>query len=197
MILTDRQLRQLGPELLDPFTPDAVQPASIDLRLGTSFRVFNRATVPHVDLASVPPADLITTAVDTELYMDVDGVVVDQNACMVIHPGQLVLGSTLERITVPPGLAMQLVGKSSLARLGLLPHVEAGWFDPGWEGVGTLEIVNLGAAPVILRPGLWICQSRWMHVDEYPEHLYGDAALGSHYQHSTGAEGSRYEGARA
>lgn len=180
MILTDRELRARGPELLDPFDPAAVQPASIDLRLGESFRVFRRHARSHIDLVGVPDADEISEAIEAKY--------------LVVHPGEMVLGSTAERITVPGDLIMQLVGKSSLARLGLLPHVEAGFFDPGWDGVGTLEIANLGATPVVLRAGRWICQSRWMRVTEPPERLYGDRALRSHYQHSERAEGSRYEG---
>jgi dCTP deaminase len=194
VILVDSELRKLGPTLLDPYEVKNVQPASIDLRLGQSFRVFKRHSRASIDLAAVPDQDSITEEIIVPWYRNPDGTSGDERGGMVVHPGEMILGSTLECITVPGYLAMQLVGKSSLARLGLLPHVEAGWFDPGWHGIGTLEIANLGATPIILRPGMLICQSRWMHVDGEPEHLYGSANLGSHYQDAKGAEGSKYEG---
>lgn len=211
MILVDHELRARGPELLDPWDSGMVQPASIDLLLGRNFRMFRRRTLASIDLAKIPDADETSEAVSVPLYVRTCGMCggsgIDddlRNVCsrcggtcqsrheegrFVIHPGEMVLGSTLERITVPLDLGMQLTGKSSLARVGLIPHVEAGWFDPGWEGVGTLEIANLGATPIILRPGLKICQSRWMRLSSPPAHAYGSAQAGSHYQGGNTAEG--------
>lgn len=225
-ILVDNELKYIGSDILKPFEKSYVQPASIDLRLGSSFRVFRRRTLQPIDLAAMPPADEISKEIKVPLYRftcdncggsgQVEwepgrsaysedptqacpdcggrGQIINPDGFFVIQPGEFVLGSTFEHITVPSNLAMQLCGKSSLARIGLLPHVEAGWFDPGWKGIGTLEIVNLGPSPIILRPGLKICQSKWMRLSNPPTILYGDERAGSHYQGGERAEGSRYEG---
>lgn len=226
-ILAYQQLAHIGTDLLDPFDRDLVQPASIDLRLGTTFRVFKHHQLSEIDLGDVPPADEITEEVEVPIWKSVCGAcdgarmisvdrypgafpdqngevvcpvckghgsTIDDEARLVIHPGEMILGSTLETITVPPDLVMVLEGKSSLARLGLLPHVAAGYFDPGWRGVGTLELVNLSRVPIILRPGLKICQSRWTRMDAVPSLLYGNERLGSHYQGDDRVAGSRYEG---
>lgn len=210
-VLCDRELRaeQRKHALLTPFDDDLVQPASIDLRLGTAFRTFRHHELASIDLAGVPDQDVVSEEVvvplfrrqcdyhSTNRFCDYgcrDGWIFDQAGRFVIHPGEMVLGSTLEEIYVPPHLVMSLEGKSSLARLGLLPHVAAGYFDPGWRGVGTLELVNLSRVPIILRPGLKICQSRWTRMDAVPSLLYGNERLGSHYQGDDRVAGSRYEG---
>jgi dCTP deaminase len=211
-ILVDHQLRYRGPEILTPFDPEMVQPSSIDLRLGTSFRVARHHALEVIDLARVPAEDEITERVEVPLYKRPcpiclnqvggafcdprcqRGTVYDEAGRIVIHPGEAMLGSTLERITVPDDLVMALEGKSSLARLFLIPHVQAGYFDPGWDGIGTLELVNLSRVPIVLRPGLKICQSRWMTLDAVPARPYGAAGLGSHYQGAAGVDGSRYQG---
>jgi len=185
MILEDRELRRLGPTLLDPYEPSLVQPASIDIRLGTTFRVARTHRTPVVDLADVPHEDELSEPVEVPLFQSWG--LRNEEGKFVIHPGEFVLGSTLECITVPSDLCMELVGKSSLARLFLLPHVAAGFFDPGWKGVGTLEIVNLSRVPIILRPGLPICQSRWMMMRAIPQKTYA-----GRYQGDVGASGSRY-----
>lgn len=172
-ILPYQHLVSRGPYLLDPFEEKNVQPASIDLRLGTSFRVPDRHR-SSVDLNNVPTDT--TTPVDVEI----DGP-------FVLHPGEFALGCTMERISVPPDLAMYIDGKSSLARIGMAAHVTAGYFDPGFDGVGTLELVNLFPVAIILRPGCLICQSRWMTLDEPTERPYR-----GRYQGDDGSAGSKY-----
>jgi dCTP deaminase len=174
MVLPYQTLMELGPSLLDPFEPGNVQPASIDLRLGTSFRVPDSHTYAHIDLDDVPPST--TTPVDVAL-----------GAPFVLHPGEFVLGSTVERIHVPNDLAMYLDGKSSLGRIGLAAHVTAGYFDPGFQGIATLELVNLYPVAIVLRPGKLICQSRWMRLEDPTERPYR-----GRYQGDSGAGGSRY-----
>lgn len=218
-ILVDHQLRYIGPDVLSPFDESMVQPSSIDLRLGTSFRVSRHHALECIDLAAIPDENEITDLIEVPLFRSACshcagrgellraepnnwvrcqactyGSIYDRAGRFVIHPGQVVLGSTLERITVPSNLVMTLEGKSSLARLFLLPHVQAGYFDPGWDGVGTLEIVNLNDVAIVLRPGLKICQSRWFELADVPTNLYGSAAAGSHYQGAMAVDGSRYEG---
>jgi dCTP deaminase len=170
-ILVDHELRAIGPSILDPYDPGLVQPASIDIRLGSTFGVFVRNRFACIDLADLPDEPLVEMRA------------LGEGGSIVIHPGELILGSTLERITVP----------STLARLGLLPHVAAGYFDPGWEGVGTLELANLGPWPIRLRPGRRVCQSRWHRLSAEPRDVYGSAATGSHYQHADTVEGPRTE----
>lgn len=173
-ILPYQHLISRGPALLDPFEEENVQPASIDLRLGTSFRVPDRHTYASIDLNDVPMNT--TSPVDVAL-----------GELFVLHPGEFALGCTMERISVPPDLAMYIDGKSSLGRIGLAAHVTAGYFDPGFDGVGTLELVNLFPVAIILRPGRLICQSRWMTLDEPTDKPYRGK-----YQGDDGSTGSRY-----
>lgn len=177
MILEDRQLMKIGGAgAVDPFDPALVNPASIDLRLGTGFRRQNTWAVSFIDLGDVPEADLTTELVEVEI-----------GGRFVIHPGEFVLGSTLERLRIPHDLAMSIDGKSSLARLGLMVHITAGYFDPGFEGVGTIEMANLSPVAIVLRPGLPICQSKWIRMEAPPAHPYS-----GRYQGATSVEGSRY-----
>lgn len=198
---------------LEPFDESLIQPASVDLRLGTTFRVARTHKIACIDLAAVPSEDEISEMVEVPLYKAPcpacegsgvgqlivlrdgthacscggAGVIYDDAGQFIIHPGEFVLGSTLERIRVPIDVVMALEGKSSLARLGLLPHVQAGYFDPGWDGVGTLEMVNLSEVPIILRPGLTICQSRWTRLENPAARPYS-----GRYQGDLAVAGSRY-----
>lgn len=156
MILHDAALEDLcmRERLIEPYDPARLQPASIDLTLGSTFRVTRTHRHRFIDLMEGAPEDL-TEPVTVE----------DE---FVLHPGEFVLGATAEWIKVPDRMVGVLDGKSSLGRLGLLVHVTAGYFDPGFSGVGTLEFVNLLDVPIVLRPGLAICQFR--------VHLMQDAA---------------------
>jgi dCTP deaminase len=177
MILPDHELRRIAEAgAVDPYDPEMVQPASIDLRLGTSFRVYDRNSVTAIDLGDPPDGDAIMTEVR-----------VDEGDPFVLHPGEFALGSTWERITVPVDLAMYIDGKSSLGRYALAVHITAGYFDPGFSGVGTLELANFAPVPIVLRPGLPICQSRWMRLASPPDRAYE-----GRYQGDTGAAPSRY-----
>ena len=170
--------------MIDPWEPDMIQPASVDLKLGTSFRVFHNHQIRHIDLAD-PPRDL------TELVTVADG------EEFVIHPGEFVLGRTAERVEMPDDLVSRIEGKSSLGRLGLIVHATAGFVDPGFQGSLTLEITNFNSVPIVLRPGLPIAQLSLMALDAPAERPYGHEDLGSHYQRQTDATESRYEGGPA
>ena len=186
-VLSDGTIRRLVEEgrlRIDPWDPEMVQPASIDLRLGGSFRVFHNHRVQTIDLAD-PPRDLT------------EHVVVEDGDSFVMHPGEFVLGTTAERVELPDDIVARIEGKSSLGRLGLICHATAGFVDPGWEGALTLEITNFNNVPIVLRPGLPIAQLSLMTLDTAAERPYGHPELGSHYHGQSEATESRYEGGPA
>jgi dCTP deaminase len=161
-----------------------VQPASVDLKLGTSFRVFHNHRIQVIDLAA-PPQGLT------------EPVEVDTDEPFVIHPNEFVLGRTEEHVEMPDDLVARIEGKSSLGRLGLIVHATAGFVDPGFAGTLTLEITNFNSVPIVLRPGLPIAQLSFMTLDRAAERPYGHPDLGSHYQRQVDATESRYEGGPA
>ncbi|MFN8174604.1 MAG: dCTP deaminase [Solirubrobacteraceae bacterium] len=170
--------------LIEPWDPGLVQPASVDLRLGDSFRVFHNHRAAAIDLRE-PPANLT------------EEVRVAADDAFVIHPGEFCLGRTLERVELPDDIVARIEGKSSLGRLGLIVHATAGFCDPGWKGTLTLELNNLTRVPIKLYPGLPIAQLSFMALDAPALRPYGSEGLGSHYQGQVEATESRYEGGRA
>jgi dCTP deaminase len=176
---TIRRLVEAGSIAIDPWDPGLVQPASVDLRLGDSFRVFHNHRVTAIDLRE-PPTNLT------------EAVVVGAGEPFAIHPGEFVLGRTLESVRIPDDIVARIEGKSSLGRLGLIVHATAGFVDPGFEGTLTLEITNLTRVPIMLYAGLPIAQLSFMALDAPAEHPYGSAELGSHYQGQVAATESRY-----
>ena len=185
-VLSDGTIRRLVDEgriTIDPWDPAMVQPASVDLRLGESFRVFHNFRVPAIDLAD-PPTNLT------------EHVVVQDGDPFVIHPGEFCLGRTQEWVELPDDLVARIEGKSSLGRLGLIVHATAGFVDPGWKGTLTLEITNLTRVPIKLYAGRAIAQLSFMTLDRPAERPYGHPELGSHYQGQVEATESRY-GAQA
>ncbi len=167
---------------IDPWDPGLVQPASVDLRLGDSFRVFHNHRATAIDLRR-PPENLT------------EEVVVPEGESFVIHPGEFCLGRTLEWVELPDDIVARIEGKSSLGRLGLIVHATAGFCDPGWKGTLTLELNNLTRVPIILHPGLEIAQLSFMMLDRPALRPYGTADLGSHYQGQRAATASRYRSA--
>lgn len=179
MLLADCDLLaeiRAGGLALDPFDPQAVQPASIDVRLDTAFLVFNNHERTHIDPADPDP---LTTTV----HAGPDG--------FVLHPGELVLASTVERISLGSALAARLEGKSSLGRLGLMVHSTAGFIDPGFSGQVTLELSNVATLPIILRPGMRIGQLCVIKLTSRADRPYGTDGLGSRYQGQRGPTASR------
>ena len=182
MLLSDRDISAelaSGNLIIQPWEEELLQPSSIDVRLDQTFRVFNNSRHTHIDPA-IEQDDL------TELVEPKGG------EPFVLHPGEFVLGCTLEGITIPQHLAARLEGKSSLGRLGLLTHATAGFIDPGWKGTLTLELNNLTRVPIKLYPGLLIAQLSFMGLDRAAERPYGSKELGSHYQGQVAATESRY-----
>ncbi len=186
-VLSDGTITRLveeGKIRIDPWDAQLVQPASVDLRLGDTFRVFHNHRVASIDLRE-PPGNL------TEEVKIPDG------DPFVIHPGEFCLGRTLEWVELPDDIVARIEGKSSLGRLGLIVHATAGFCDPGWKGTLTLELNNLTRVPIKLYPGLLIAQLSFMTLDAPALRPYGSEALGSHYQGQREATESRYEGSRA
>jgi dCTP deaminase len=186
-VLSDGTIRRLvaeGRVVIEPWDETMVQPASVDLRLGPSFRVFHNHRITAIDLAD-PPRNLT------------EHVEVDDDESFVIHPGEFVLGRTQEHVELPDDIVARIEGKSSLGRLGLIVHATAGFVDPGFKGTLTLEITNLTRVPIILWPGKPIAQLSFMALDQPAERPYGHPELGSHYHGQTEATESRYEGGPA
>lgn len=181
MILSDRDLRaalDAGLILVDPLADDAVQPSSIDLRVGNAFRVFANNRAPYIDVRA-PMEDL------TELVEVNDGP-------FILHPGEFVLGTTLEKVTLPNDLVARLEGKSSLGRLGLLIHSTAGFVDAGWSGNLTLELSNVANLPITIYPGMKIGQLCVFRMTSPAERPYGSEGVNSKYQGQAGPTASRY-----
>ena|SRR5688572_2992867 len=164
---------------IDPWDPSQVQPASLDLRLGDSFRVFHNHRASVIDLRD-PPEGLT------------EEVRIGPDEPFVIHPGEFCLGRTLERVELPDDIVARIEGRSSLGRLGLIVHATAGFCDPGWRGTLTLEFNNLTRVPIRLYAGLPIAQLSFMTLDAPALRPYGHEQLGSHYQGQQEATESRY-----
>lgn len=183
--LSDGTLRRLiaeGRIKIDPFDDAMVQPASVDLKLGPSFRVFHNFRVESIDIADMPTG--LTELVE-----------ITDDEPFIVHPGEFVLGRTAEYIEMPDDLVSRVEGKSSLGRLGLIVHATAGFVDPGFKGTLTLEITNLTRVPIKLWAGRPIAQLSFMTLDRPAERPYGHPELGSHYQGQVESTESRY-GAR-
>ncbi len=181
MLLSDRDLVseiKSGSLALEPFEPALMQPSSIDVRLDRFFRVFNNHLYTHID-PSVEQADL-TRLIEAE-----------GDEPFILHPGEFVLASTYEAITLPDDVASRLEGKSSLGRLGLLTHSTAGFIDPGFSGHVTLELSNVATLPIKLWPGMKIGQLCMFRLTSPAEHPYGSALHGSRYQGQRGPTPSR------
>jgi len=172
MVLSDGDIRaeiEAGRIVIDPYVPEAVQPSSVDLHLDNRFRVFRNSRYPYIDVREEQPE--LTEMVE-----------VKGDEPFILHPGEFVLGSTLELVQLPNDLVARLEGKSSLGRLGLLIHSTAGYVDPGWEGNLTLELSNVANLPITLYDGMKIGQISFQRLSSPVEVAYGDARLGSRYR---------------
>ncbi len=181
MLLSDRDILNeidAGRIRMEPFDPAMVQPASIDVRLDRYFRVFENHRYPHIDPAQAQ--DDLTREVQAE-----------GEEPFILHPGEFVLGSTYEEVSLPEDLAARVEGKSSLGRLGLLTHATAGFVDPGFSGHVTLELANVATLPIKLYPGMKIGQFCFFRMSSASEHPYGSQKYGSRYQGQRGPTPSR------
>jgi dCTP deaminase len=181
VVLSDRTIRRLlqeGRIEIEPYDESLLQPSSVDVRVDRYFRVFHNARYPFIDVREAQEDLTELVEVDTEPF--------------ILHPGEFVLGSTLERIRLPDDLVARLEGKSSLGRLGLLIHSTAGFIDPGWDGHVTLELSNVANLPITIYHGMKIGQLSFVQLSEPAESPYGSGGLGSKYQGQKGPTPSRY-----
>ncbi|HEY0259175.1 MAG TPA: dCTP deaminase [Lacisediminihabitans sp.] len=181
MLLSDRDIKaelDSGRVALEPYSPEMIQPSSVDVRLDRFFRLFDNHKYPFIDPAEDQP-EL------TRLVQAADG------QPFILHPGEFVLGSTYERVSLPDDIAARLEGKSSLGRLGLLTHSTAGFVDPGFTGHVTLELSNVATLPIKLWPGMKIGQLCFMRLTSPAEKPYGSAEYSSRYQGQRGPTASR------
>ena len=172
MVLSDRTIKEelaKGRIVIEPLDPSCIQPASVDLHLDRRLLVFRNTRQPFIDVHREMP-DL------TEIEE------IPNDAPFILHPGEFVLGSTLESVAIPDDIVARLEGKSSLGRLGLLIHSTAGYVDPGWNGHLTLELSNVANLPITLYFGMKIGQISFLRLTTPAENLYGSPALGSKYQ---------------
>jgi dCTP deaminase len=182
VVLSDKTIRaeiEAGRIAIDPFDPAMVQPSSVDVRVDKSFRVFHNNRYAFIDVRQ-PMEDL------TEL-VEVDG-----GRPFILHPGEFVLGQTLERVTLPDDLVARLEGKSSLGRLGLLIHSTAGFVDSGFSGNLTLELSNVANLPITIYQGMPIGQLSFMRMDGPVERPYGSRETSNKYQGQTEPTPSRF-----
>ena len=181
MVLSDRSIRdeiEAGRIKIDPYDEAMVQPSSVDVRVDASFRVFNNTRYPYIDVRK--PMEGLTELVEVE-----------GDEPFILHPGEFVLGQTLEVVTLPDDLVARLEGKSSLGRLGLLIHSTAGFVDSGFHGNLTLELSNVANLPIVLTPGMAIGQISFLTMTTPVERPYGSPGLGSRYQGQSDTTPSR------
>ena len=182
MVLSDRTIREelaKGRIVIDPLNQADIQPASVDLRLDRKLLVFTHSRRPHIDVKK--GLDDLTEIIE-----------IDDDTPFILHPGEFVLGSTLEHIELPDDLVARLEGKSSLGRIGLVIHSTAGFVDPGWKGHLTLELSNLARLPITLYYGMKIGQISYLRLTTPADRLYGSEGLGSKYQGQTEPTASRF-----
>jgi dCTP deaminase len=181
VLLSDRDILaeiKAGRIQVEPYDEAMIQPSSIDFRLDRYFRVFENHRYPHID----PAADQS----DLTRVVEPTG-----DEPFILHPGEFVLGSTHEVVTLPDDIAARVEGKSSLGRLGLLTHATAGFVDPGFSGHVTLELANVATLPIKLYPGMKIGQLCFFRLSSPAEHPYGSEKYGSRYQGQRGPTPSR------
>ncbi len=181
MLISDRDIRtEIANQriALDPYDPAMVQPSSVDVRIDRYFRLFDNHKYAHIDPAEDQPdlTRLVEVAPDEPF---------------ILHPGEFVLGSTYEMVTLPDDIAARLEGKSSLGRLGLLTHSTAGFIDPGFSGHVTLELSNMATLPIKLWPGSKIGQLCFFKLTSPAEYSYGSGQYGNRYQGQRGPTASR------
>jgi len=182
VVLSDRTIReelQARRIVIDPLGEQCIQPSSVDLHVDKHFRLFRNHSMRVIDVKE----DLEDL---TEL------VEIPAGQALMLHPGEFILGSTLERVALPTDLVARLEGKSSLGRLGLLIHSTAGFVDAGWDGHLTLELSNVANLPITIYPGMKIGQISFLRMTTPADNPYGSSGLGSKYQNQWGPTPSRY-----
>jgi len=181
MLLSDRDIkkaREAGEISLEPFELSLLQPCSVDLRLGDRFLLFRRNSRDAIDVKE-PIDDLM------------DEIIIGKEDSFVLHPGEFVLASTIEKVGLSPSIAAQINGKSSLGRIGIIVHATAGFIDPGNTLCPTLELNNIGKLPVRLYWKMPIAQVTFMRLSSPAERPYGSKGLNSKYYGDEGPHASK------
>ncbi len=181
VLISDRDIRaEIDSQriVLEPYDPAMVQPSSVDVRIDRFFRLFDNHKYAHIDPAEEQP--------ELTRLVEVEG-----DEPFILHPGEFVLGSTYETVSLADDIAARLEGKSSLGRLGLLTHSTAGFIDPGFSGHVTLELSNVATLPIKLWPGMKIGQLCFFRLTSSAEHPYGSGEYGNRYQGQRGPTASR------
>ncbi len=183
MVLSDRSIRRLVEEGrigIEPYEPGLMQPSSLDVRVDRYFRVFRNSRYPFIDVKA--QQEDLTEVVE-----------VDDDEAFILHPGEFVLGSTLERVTLPDDLVARLEGKSSPGEARASSSTRPpGFIDPGWDGHVTLELSNVANLPITIYAGMKIGQVSFVQLSEPAERPYGSQGIGSKYQGQRGPTPSRY-----
>ena len=182
MLLNDKSIQEAVEAqkiVIDPWDPGMLQPASVDLGLGSKLRVFRSSKLPYIDVMRDSP-DLT------------EPVEIDEVNPFFLHPNEFALGVILERICLPRDIAGRLDGKSSLGRLGLLVHSTAGWVDPGWRGHLTLELSNVSGLPITLYSGMKVSQISFLQLTAPARHVYGSKELDTKYRDQAEPAPSQY-----
>src|SRR3984893_431194 len=182
MVLSDRTIRRMIAEErigIAPYDPGLLQPSSLDVRVDRYFRVFRNSRYPFIDVKQAQ--EELTELVE-----------IDDETPFILHPGEFVLGQTLERVRLPDDLVARLEGKSSLGRLGLLIHSTAGFVAAGFEGNLTLDLSNVANLPITIYYGMPIGQISFMRMDGPVERPYGSGEAGSKYQGQAEPTPSRF-----
>jgi dCTP deaminase len=176
LVFSDRTIKEALAQrriAIEPLAEGNIQPSSIDVRVDSQFRTFENHRYALID-PRTPQPDL-TTLVEA-----------DNGSPFILHPGEFVLGSTLEVVTLGDDVVARLEGKSSLGRLGLLIHSTAGFIDPGFSGHITLELSNVATLPIAIYPGMLIGQISFYDLTTAADNPYGSKAAGSKYQGQRG-----------
>ena len=181
VVLSDRSIKEaldLGRIIVNPIGENAIQPASLDIRLDREFRVFRNHRDSFIDIRT--PMESLTE-IET----------IDDDQAFVLHPNEFVLGSTIELVELPNDIVARVEGKSSLGRLGLLVHATAGYVDPGWQGKLTMELSNVSNLPIKLYYNMKIGQLSFFELSTPSDTPYGSSALKSKYQNQEGPTASK------
>lgn len=181
MTLSDRDILteiKSGRLVIKPFKMDHLQPSSVDLLLGYEFKIFRNTRKPFLDIKE-------------PVYDYMEDLKIAKHDRIILHPGEFILGSSIEYIKIPNDLIGRLDGKSSLGRLGLVIHATAGFFDPGFEGQATYEISNLSNMPIAIYGGIKIAQMSFHKLSSPVLNPYGTKKLNSKYKGQRGPTPSK------
>jgi len=180
MILSDRDILKKikkGEIKIKPFVGSNLQPSTLDLKLSRKIRVFDNWELGVIDVRERADSSKV-------VKISVKG--------LIVHPGEFILGSTVEKVGLPNDIAAKLEGRSSLGRLGLIVHATAGYVDPGFSGWLTFEISNISRLPIKLYADMKIAQICFFQMTSPAINPYGSKKLNSKYQGQKGPTASKF-----